>query len=300
MKARKGLVVGCVSSMMLAGLSGLGCGSSRPPRELLDARAAYKHAQAGPASQLTPATLHEAKVSLDRAERAYDDDADAPATRDMAYVAQRKAQLAEAEANAAAAKQQAQIAVERARLAQAQQTESTETQLAEARAQLATTSQELEKERAAREEAEKKSQEALDKLSATNANMIRKDARGTIITLPGQLLFATGKSDLMPGAKKKLDTIIDALKAQQDKVIVVEGHTDAQGSDSMNLDLSQRRAESVRQYLISKDVPENQLKAVGRGEADPIASNDNAGGRQANRRVEIVVENSDQQQQQQP
>jgi len=295
MIARKGLALGCVGTVLIASV---GCASSPPPRELLDARAAYNHAQSGPANQLSPASLHEAKIALNRAEGAYDDDADSPATRDMAYIATRKAQLAEAEGSSAAAKQQAQIAMERARLAQTQSAQSTQSQLAAARAQLATTTQQLEQERMAREAAEKKSNEALEKLAAASGSMVKKDQRGTIITLPGQVLFATGKSELMRGAQNKLDTIVDALKAQEGRTIVVEGHTDAQGADAMNLDLSQRRAEGVRDFLISKGVAEDQVKAIGRGEADPVASNDNPAGRQANRRVEIIIQNPESSQQQ--
>ncbi|HEU4538687.1 MAG TPA: DUF4398 domain-containing protein, partial [Polyangiaceae bacterium] len=74
------------------------CGASAPPRELVDARAAYKRAESGPAMRLVPTALHEAKTSLDQAEAALQNDGDSDRTKDLAYVAQRKAELAEARA----------------------------------------------------------------------------------------------------------------------------------------------------------------------------------------------------------
>src|SRR3954447_3437356 len=83
-----------------------GCGTTPPPRELVDARAAYEKASSGPAAQLKPDQLHEAKVSLDQAEQAYLDDPSADKTRDMSYIAERKAELATANAGQAAANAQ--------------------------------------------------------------------------------------------------------------------------------------------------------------------------------------------------
>ena len=83
MKARTGLALGCIGSVMIASY---GCASAPPPKELLDARAAYSRAASGPAAQLSPASLHEAKVALSRAESAYSEDEDAATTRDVSYV----------------------------------------------------------------------------------------------------------------------------------------------------------------------------------------------------------------------
>jgi outer membrane protein OmpA-like peptidoglycan-associated protein len=71
--------------------------------------------------------------------------------------------------------------------------------------------------------------------------------------------------------------------------IQVEGHTDAVGSDEYNLKLSQQRADSVRDYLVAQAVPAANVTAVGLGKANPVASNENAAGRQQNRRVELIV-----------
>ncbi len=277
----------CASSMVFA--VG-GCASTPMPRELLDARAAYAEAKGGPASQLTPASLRDAKVALDQAERAYSTDQDPLTTRDMAYIAERKSQLAEAQGAAAVSRQQAQIAMEQARLARAQASMGAQSELSQARQQLATTSEELAKERAAREAAEKKAQDALDKLAAASGSNVKTEPRGTVITMSGQVMFAVGKSDLLKGARDRLDRVVTALKDQGDRQILVEGHTDSQGAEQMNLDLSQRRADSVREYLISKGIPDDHVRAVGAGDSSPVATNDTAVGRAANRRVEIIVE----------
>src|SRR5688500_7375021 len=81
---------------VLVGLLAVGCGSTPPPRELLDARAAYKKAEEGKATKLNPAQLHEAKVALDTAEKAFEEEPEEQKTKDLAYVAQRKAEWANA------------------------------------------------------------------------------------------------------------------------------------------------------------------------------------------------------------
>jgi outer membrane protein OmpA-like peptidoglycan-associated protein len=108
------------------------------------------------------------------------------------------------------------------------------------------------------------------------------------------VLFPSGGSTLSAPARQSLDRVAEALTAQaSDSQIVVEGHTDARGSDQKNQELSQHRAEAVRDYLVEKGVDSERVAAVGRGEASPIADNDSAEGRATNRRVEIVVTPAD-------
>ena len=102
-------------------------------------------------------------------------------------------------------------------------------------------------------------------------------------------MFATGKYTLLPIAKSKLQDVAKALLEQGDSDIVVEGHTDSFGAADKNQELSLRRAEEVRGYLVSQGIPTQSIRAVGRGEESPIASNDTSEGRANNRRVEIVV-----------
>ena len=138
--------------------------------------------------------------------------------------------------------------------------------------------------------AEKKAadaQAALAKLAA-----VKEEARGLVITLSGSVLFASGKSALLPAAQDRLNQVADALLATKERKLVVEGHTDAQGSNSSNQVLSQKRADAVRSYLISRGYPGDLIQAQGIGEDRPIADNANAEGRANNRRVEIVVDRS--------
>jgi outer membrane protein OmpA-like peptidoglycan-associated protein len=100
---------------------------------------------------------------------------------------------------------------------------------------------------------------------------VKEESRGTVITLDGAVLFVTGKSELLPLAQQKLDQVANALKEMDEgKTVVVEGHTDSQGSDDTNLKLSQQRAESVRSHLVARGVPADRITAVGRGEQQQI------------------------------
>jgi len=105
----------------------------------------------------------------------------------------------------------------------------------------------------------------------------------------GDLLFATDRADLQPGATATLDSMIASISKEPNRRIVVEGHTDSVGDAAHNRELSQRRADAVRQYLIAHGVAPDRISAFGKGEADPIASNDTAEGRKHNRRVDVVV-----------
>ncbi|HEV8245272.1 MAG TPA: OmpA family protein, partial [Polyangiaceae bacterium] len=147
----------------------------------------------------------------------------------------------------------------------------------------------------ARAQAEKGLAEAEKKLGAAMASLteiakVKEESRGVVITLSGAVLFATGKHTLLPIARDKLDDVAKALLDQSFKQITVEGHTDSKGSASKNEALSQQRADSVREYLVSKGIPSDKIKAVGLGSSRPVAENDTADGRANNRRVEIVVQ----------
>jgi OOP family OmpA-OmpF porin len=99
--------------------------------------------------------------------------------------------------------------------------------------------------------------------------------------------FATNKSDLTLNAKTILDGVAKTLTEWPDVKVEVGGYTDTQGNDAYNQKLSQARADSVMNYLISKGVDASRLTAVGYGEANPIADNNTAAGRSKNRRVEL-------------
>jgi outer membrane protein OmpA-like peptidoglycan-associated protein len=116
----------------------------------------------------------------------------------------------------------------------------------------------------------------------------RETARGLIVNV-SDVLFDTAQSTLKPGAREKLARVAGILATHPDLKIEVEGHTDSVGSDDYNQRLSERRAESVRAYLVQQKIPPAAVDAKGFGESRPVASNDTTAGRQQNRRVELVV-----------
>ena len=123
----------------------------------------------------------------------------------------------------------------------------------------------------------------LNKILAT-----RESARGLIISM-SDVLFDTGKYSLMPGAREKLAKVAGILMAYPGLNIEVGGYTDDVGSNEMNQKLSENRAGAVRDYLVAQGVANNTVTSKGFGNSMPVASNDNSAGRQANRRVELVV-----------
>ena len=125
-------------------------------------------------------------------------------------------------------------------------------------------------------------------LSSELEAMRRETPQGTVFTL-GDVLFETGQSTLSPGAQQRLAPLADYLRQNPERQIIVEGHTDAVGSERTNAELSQRRAEAVRDFLASRGVEPSRLIARGMGEGYPVASNDNSSGRLQNRRVEVTL-----------
>lgn len=111
-----------------------------------------------------------------------------------------------------------------------------------------------------------------------------------VITLSGSVLFRTDEAILLPSAQARLDQVANALLAQPTRTLVIEGHTDSRGDDGHNLELSQRRAEAVRSFLVSKGYAASRIQASGVGEVRPIADNGTQEGMANNRRVEIVVQ----------
>jgi len=270
------------SIVALAGLTLIGCAST-PPKELQDARAAYNRAASGPAAEVNPAQLHVAKQTLVLAEQTWEDEGDSFRAKDRAYVAMRKAQLAEVQARIMQADKESAQWRHQAEVSEARM-------IARARNEASRAKEELASERQRREEAERSAQEAYDKLAKFGT--VSADQRGTVISLSGSLLFASGKSALMPAAKRRLKEVADAILENDPKAqLLVEGHTDSTGSAQLNDALSLKRAQAVRNYLVSKGIPRQQIEAQGFGFSRPIADNSTPEGRANNRRVEIVVQN---------
>ncbi len=254
-----------------------GC-ASMPPKELVNARSAYQQANEGPAAQLVPAELHKAHEALVLAEKSFQKEPDSYKTKDLAYVAQRKAEQAGALGATAVdvtKKENANIAFHE------KQTTIMEQGKQDLRA--------AEKQAAAQDlrDSEQRTADALAKLATLAA--MKEEKRGLVLTLSGNVLFRSNEAILMSSAQKKLDQVANALLEVSARNLIVEGHTDSQGTVAYNQTLSQRRAEAVRDYLISRKYPSNSIVAKGMGEASPIADNASAEGRANNRRVEIII-----------
>lgn len=273
----------------------VGCAAAVPPQDLVNARTAYDRASRGPAPTLNPADLHTAKEQLDVAEAAFEEDGDTQNTRDQAYVAVRKTELAESVARAKQSNQAAQGVVSAMHADQkktvagtAAELGRTKTQIAAQGVALAAQGVALKDEKARREEAEKRAAQAAADLAKFAT--VKQETRGMVITLSGGVLFASAKSDLLPAAQLKLNEVANALiKEDPISKMVVEGHTDSQGAAAYNQDLSQRRAQVVRDYLVTRGIASDRITAQGFGPTRSIADNASAEGRANNRRVEIVV-----------
>jgi outer membrane protein OmpA-like peptidoglycan-associated protein len=187
--------------------------------------------------------------------------AEAQAAADRARQQQAEAEAAKAAADAARAsalaeQQRAQADADRARLS-AQQAEGQ------------------------RQAAEREKAELRQRLEH-QLNMIletRQTARGLIVNI-SDVLFDFNKYTLKPGAREKMAKVSGILLAYPGLRLQLEGHTDSIGTDDYNLVLSQRRADAVRDYLVSQGVPEPNVTAIGLGKANPVASNDTNAGRQ--------------------
>jgi outer membrane protein OmpA-like peptidoglycan-associated protein len=116
----------------------------------------------------------------------------------------------------------------------------------------------------------------------------RETARGLIVNV-SDVLFDTGSATLKPGAREKLARVAGILASHPDLHIEIEGHTDSVGGEDYNQQLSERRSEAVRAYLVQQRIPSTTVRTAGFGESRPVASNTTPAGRQQNRRVELVV-----------
>lgn len=205
---------------------------------------------------------------------------------------------AEAEAKAAAEAAEAKRKTDAEARRQAELAAAKEAQMkAEAAAAAAQAKAEADalkaKEEAARAEAERAQKAAADLraqlLDQFNRILETRDTpRGLVVNI-GDVLFDFGKYDLHPEAREKLAKLSGIVLAHPGLNLAVEGYTDNVGSDEFNQTLSERRAGTVRGYLIQQGLPDSSVTSQGFGKSSPVADNSTAAGRQKNRRVEIVV-----------
>lgn len=194
--------------------------------------------------------------------------------------AERIARETRAQADRAALEAQAEAERRRVAEEQALAARSRELQLTEQQASLKAERDRLERER---QELRRTLREQLNLIMET-----RDTARGLIVNI-SDVNFETGRWDLKPGAREKLAKVSGIILSHPGLNLKLEGHTDSVGSDDFNQRLSEKRAFSVRDYLVSQGMNGNTVEARGFGETMPVASNDTAAGRLRNRRVELIV-----------
>jgi outer membrane protein OmpA-like peptidoglycan-associated protein len=276
-------------------LTGLGlalalgaCASMPQPNAALEnARAAVQTAEADPNVQRYSALdLEAAKKDLAIAEDANLHHKDAEVDQ-PAYLAMQNARLAQA--HAAAKADDARVAAGQAERDQimlaARTREASNANRAAANANQAKDAALNERDAANQEAA--RAQAELEQLKATPT------PRGSVMTL-GDVLFDTGRAELKPGAARKLDQLVQFLAEHPERRVQIDGFTDSVGSDSYNEELSRRRADSVKAALLSRGVDASRVSTEGYGKAYPVANNSDSGGRQLNRRVEVVIGNNSQ------
>lgn len=245
---------------------------------------------------LAPVAIQEAETAVRAAEVPTEDKA---AGAQAVYVAQGKVAIARAQAERRLAEdnvknlgdQRNEIRLDartrEAEIAKAQAEAATNSALQQQQAALSAQS---DAERA-KAEAEKAKAEAED-LKRQMADLEAKATdRGMVMTL-GDVLFATGQSELKPGAMERLNKLASFMIKYPSRAVVIEGHTDSTGSAATNQLLSERRADAVKAYLISQSVPSANVTTIGKGKNVPVADNTSASGRQLNRRVEVIIANA--------
>jgi outer membrane protein OmpA-like peptidoglycan-associated protein len=228
---------------------------------------------------------------LETLRQSLDAEAAARAQRDkqeQEAIAAAQARRQQADAEAAALRAQAENASQQAQAAQAAAQQANAQALqAQAAAQSAQAQLEETRRQLAQSDAETRRLRIQNELSRIATT--RSEQRGLIVTLNGGILFDTGKTSLKPGAKSTLSKIAKQLQTDPSLKIAVEGHTDNVGSTATNQSLSEKRANAVRDYLVSAGISGDHITATGKGEESPIATNKTAAGRQQNRRVELVI-----------
>ena len=267
-----------IGTALVLGLAA--CASTPEPNPaLLNARTEVQTAQANPdVNRYAALDLDSAKKQLEVAEAAATRH-DAAAIAQPAYLAVQAARLAQA--HGAAKADDARVAAgqgERDKIQLAARTRDAAT------AKLATN--EALGQRDAATEQTARLQAEVDALKA------KPTPRGLVLTL-GDVLFDTGRAQLNPGSGRKLDQLAQFLAEHPERRVQIDGFTDNVGTESYNQDLSQRRADAVKSSLVTRGIDSTRIGSQGYGKTFPVADNTDSGGRQLNRRVEVVIGEDD-------
>ena len=250
-------------------------------------RQAAANAQANTQAEADDATQQKEQAQADqaRAERAKSR-AESDASRAQAATAQAEAETAKAQADAANAQSDANQA--KSDMAANQASSADALSAAQADADQSRLAAQQAQSNVQQAEADKAAMRLRLSEQLNTILQTRDSARGLIVSM-SDVLFDTGKYSLKPGAREKLAKVAGILLAYPGLNIEVGGYTDNVGGDQMNQTLSENRAGSVRNYLVEQGVSSNAVTAKGFGNSLAVASNDNAAGRQQNRRVELLV-----------
>ena len=270
------------SFLLLCGLAFAACAPRMHP-DIVQVESELSRIKSDPAvTQHAQLELSEAQQAVLRAEENWKKTKDNSEAKHLAYLAEKRIEIANYKAQKAMADSRAaQLNIDRKdALIDARTREAERASLkAEVLAETASTYQaqtEMQAETIRRLNSDLKSLEA------------KQTARGITLTL-GDVLFATGRSELKPGAERKLSPLVSYLRDHPEERVTIEGPTDNVGTEEYNLDLSQRRADAVRNALIAESIAGERISARGLGKAFPVTSNESDAGRLQNRRVEIIL-----------
>jgi outer membrane protein OmpA-like peptidoglycan-associated protein len=277
------------------------CATVRPSNELAEARTIYQRLMTEGADRRVEADLLRTNTAIANADAAFRESKAQQDVDALGHVALRLAQTAEANNqrllsdriadSLRTARLQRLLTLSEAQRAQLEQNRQlSEQEIAALRQQNLAAEQRADSLRRAAEEANRRLNEALGQLRSLVAEItdLRETQRGLVISL-SDILFDVGRSTLKAGSQANIGRIAVVLRQYPQHQILVEGHTDATGSDEFNLGLSHDRANAVRTALVAGGVDASKITAEGFGESRPVATNETPAGRQQNRRVEIVI-----------
>ena len=244
-----------------------GCASTPKDNQMVDeAKAAYEDIRTDPdVARSGDRQLRSARDQLARAERLLEEGASTAEIEHAAYLATRHAEIAREQAERAKLQQQINSAEERRK--------ELELQARSAQAQAA-------------------QQEAAELRRQMEAMQAEQTDRGMVLTL-GDVLFDLNRAELKPAGETTVGRLAEFMAEYENRRVRVEGYTDSTGAESYNQQLSERRAEAVREALMDRGINRARIEVQGFGEQYPVATNETSAGRQQNRRVEIVISDAD-------